>query len=312
VESDQLYYIKDKLPDILEKGFILPASPDWKIDKFINNETFYFSAQRTFGSINDLQSDYYKKSQFNGASQNFVSFDADTYKNYTDYEYLEIFRDSADIITFTNSFYTYLDLNRKEIAQNLYDKVHDYNEHFNINDAMDVTDLFVDKTNRFRKLVNRFKIIGPHELEMINNEISSINEEIRVGQFIDYLNNEKQATNKSKLIKLFKLEKVELNKKDRQHLLESLKDVVKEEFRRIAIANNIDPLGAYFTSLDNLNYYEFEYTLRMPGVITNSNGNKIDKNTVRWEFVPEDFFNHDYVIIAKSYFEPSSDNNDDE
>lgn len=299
-DEDQLKYITSKLPDILEKGFILPASPEWEVKKYIKEKAFYYVAERRFSSINDLTSDYYKKSQFSGASKNYVSFDMSTPGQSRDYNLLEIFRDSSDIVNFSSILAYHLKTNQTEFANKLHQEVYKCIKTFSLKDAEDIIKLFLDKTIQFRDIISKFSIIGPKERRIIDQEFKNIDNEIKIGDLIDLLEGQKDIKTDSHLIKLFHLDKTKLNKEKKAELLSKLKNFVKNEVTSIATTNNIDPLGAYFTDLDMLNTYSFDYTLKMPGVIRNSNGNRINDNTVEWIFDPEDFFNHDYVIIAKS------------
>jgi len=300
-DTEQLKYIKTKMPDLLEKGFVLPAEPEWKISKYVKNDAFYYVAQKTFAKNEDIKSDYYKKSQYNGASQNFVSFDISEYGKNTEYNYLEIYRDSADIVKFSNVFTQYLQTNKKSIANKLFKSVSSHNKSFTQSDSDKVIEIFLDNSSKVRDLVNKFNIIGPKEKRIISQELKNIDLKVKLSTFIDILvdNQKMSANNSSPLVNLFHLSNADpVNKKEA--LYNILKNFVKEEFTSISIANNIDPLGAFYTNLDMLNKYSFECKLKLPGIITNSNGNRINENTIQWSFEPEDFFNHDYVIIAKS------------
>ena len=298
--EDELKYIHKKLPDIFEKGFVLPSETDWNIKKLVEDDSFYYISEKNFDSINDLKSDYYKKSQFFGASQNFISFDMNDMGTTVSYNYLEIFKDSCNIIKFSSVFDSYIKTNKIELTQKLYKITNNYIKDFNKGDAEDIVELFIDHAAEFNNIVSKFNIIGPHELKIINDEIESLNDQIRISDFIDYLGDKKEIKPHSQLIRMFKLDKTKLSDDQKQELFVNIKGFIKEEFTKMAKANNIDPLGAYFTSLDMLNSYSIEYTLEIPGDITNSNGNRIDDNTIQWIFEPEDFFNHDYVIIVKS------------
>jgi len=303
INSSQLKFIQKNLPDIFEKGFILPSDETWKIDKNISSNTFFYKATKSFESINDLESDYYKKSQFNGASRNYVSFEMTDNTDYVNYNYLEIFKDSANIIIFTNEFHRYLDLNKKEVSQKLYKISKNHIKNFKYEDARDITELFLDKTTAFKETVNQFNIIGPHEKQLMFDKINEFNKDLKIETFIDYLDNKNNENKNSKLIKMFRLRNAGLSEKEKEKLYNDLKKLVREEFRAVAIANKVDPLGAYYTSIDMFNQYSFQYTLQLPGTITKTNGNQINENTVSWQFEPGDFFNHDYPIIAKSYLQ---------
>lgn len=300
VDEDQLKYITRSLPDLLAKGFNLPSEPEWAIQKYIKEGSFYYVAERKFASVNNIKSDYFKKSQFNGASRNFVSFDLKDRLKSKEFNFLEIYKDSSDIIKFSALFTEYVEQNRTQIAQKLFKLTSKHIKTFNMADAQKIVDIFVDKSRRFNGVVSKFDIIGPHEIKMIDKELTDINKDIQIGYFIDYLADNRTCSTHSELIEFFHLYKTKMNETDKKKFYDELKAYVKEEFKAIASKNNIDPLGAYFTSLDMLNTYTFEYILEIPGDITSSNGNRITDNTIQWIFEPEDFFNHDYVIIAKS------------
>lgn len=296
----QLKFINSKLPDILQKGFVLPKVPDWTIKEKIEDKTFYFIAEKKFNSINELKSDYYKLSNFFGASQNFVSFDISKGANSTEYDFLEVYKDSANIKGFSESFLTYLIANKISLTKALYKITKDEIPEFKMGNAEDIVELFIDKTGEFNNSLKTIEIVGPRERKVIINELSSLNKDIEIDEFIDYLNGEDDKALNSGLTKMFKLNRSNTTIKARKNLLENLETLVKDSFSEVAKADKVDPLGAYYTSLDTLNLYKFEYILKMPGVITNSNGNRLDDNTIQWIFTPEDFFNHDYAIIAKS------------
>lgn len=299
-DAEQLKFIYKQLPDILEKGFILPCTPSWEIKTDIKDNSFYYIAERKFDSLNDLRSDYCKKSSFQGSSQNFISFEKYQNSNITRYDFLEIFKDSADIKLFTQKFYEYLSSNKEKFVKKLYNITQEYISAFEYKNAEEIVSIFINKTAQFNQMLTGFHIVGPHERELINRELKRINNDINLGDFIDSLEPQNKVIEDSRLVKLFKLDDAKLTPQKRKAFYEKLKGFVKEEFTRIAQEYKVDPLGSYFTSLDMLNEYDFEYTLKMPGVITNSNGNRIDDNTIQWLFEPDDFFNHDYVIIAKS------------
>ncbi|MEW5820090.1 MAG: hypothetical protein AB1782_07840 [Cyanobacteriota bacterium] len=298
--EDQLKYINNKLPDLLEKGYILPREPEWTIQQLIKDDSFHFIAEKTFASINELKSDYYKKSKFNGASQNFVSFDMTERGDSIDYNFLEVYRDSSDIVKFSRCFTEYIKTNRSVISKKLFKTVSEVVKDFSLKDGEKVIDIFIEKAEKFNNIVNKFNIIGPSEKKIIENEFKELNKGIKIDAFIDYLNEDSELDEHSTLIELFHLEKAILNAEQKQELFRRLKNLIKEEFLVVAQANNVDPLGAYYTDLDMLNVYNFEYKLEMPGTVTNTNGNIVDDNTFQWNFKPDDFFNHDYVIIVKS------------
>ncbi|MGD9580166.1 MAG: hypothetical protein AB7V50_02235 [Vampirovibrionia bacterium] len=303
-DSEELKYIYNKLPDLLAKGFVMPAEPEWKVDKFVENGAFHYVAEKKFNTINDLKFDYYKISQYVGASRNYISYDSEDKSSSDTFSFMEIYRDSSNIVKFSQCFASYLENNKSALTRKLYDAVHPVVSKFSAKDADKVVSLFMDKSKNFESVLKSFDIIGPRETKIIENELTKYNNEIQLGKLLDYLTIEdKEIQPEGQLAKMFDLDNVKLSQDKRKELFDRLKNVVNEEFKTIAVANNIDPLGAYLTNLDMLNSYSFEYTIEMPGSIVKSNGNRIDENKVQWIFEPEDFFNNDYVISVKSVLE---------
>lgn len=300
VNEDELKFYKDNLPEILKEGFILPEKPDWATDKYIKDKAFYYIATRELPSINDLKFDYCKLCQFKGKSRNYISFDLENHGNSTDYHYVEIFRDNSNIKLFASEFHNFLNHNKESLAESLLKTTRPFVTNFNLDDARKVINIFTDKASHFNNLVSKYDFIGPAELKTISKEIKKIDSELNIGNLITYLAYDGKLEEKSKLAELLKLRQIDLSNKQKQAYYKKLKGFALQEFSKVAQKTETDPLGACFTNKDMLNSYTFEYVIEVPGVITNSNGNRISENSAQWIFSPEDFFNHDYVIIIKS------------
>lgn len=303
-DAEELKYIYNKLPDLLEKGFVMPTEPEWKVKKLVKDEAFHYIAEKKFDSINDLKFDYYKISQYVGASRNYISFVSEDKTDSKEFSFMEIYRDSSDVVKFSQCFALHLEKNKKQLIKKLYDVTHPISSDFELKDAEKIVSLFLDRTKRFEEAINSFDIIGPREVKIIENELVEYNKDVEIGRFIDYLmSDDENIKIKSELIDLFRLNNKKISIEKKKALFEKLKGIVNDEFKTVAVANNIDPLGAFYTNLDMLNTYSFEYTIEMPGDVVKSNGNRISENKVQWIFEPEDFFNNDYRIMVKSSLE---------
>lgn len=300
VNDEELKFYTNKLPDLLQKSFILPQEPDWTIQKYIKDGSFYYIASREYSSINDLNYDYCKLCQFNGKSRNYISFNLEEHGNSIDYNYLEIFRDNSNIKRFSACFSQYLNKNIEKLAEKLYKITVPYVKDFKLNDARDIITIFSKNAQHFNILISKYDIIGPNEINIIGKDIKQIDEELNFGNLIAYLAYDGSLDPKSRLADLFKLRGGKLSNNQKQEFYDKLKTFALEEFSQVAQQSGTDPLGAYFTNHDMLNSYTFEYIIEVPGSITNSNGNRINENSAQWIFSPEDFFNHDYMIIIKS------------
>src|SRR3989339_522897 len=145
-DVEELKYIYNKLPDLLEKAFVMPTEPEWKVKKLIKDGAFHYIAEKEFNSINDLKFDYYKISQFVGASRNYISFDKEDKTKSQEFSFMEIYRDSSDIVKFSQCFAVHLEKNKNALITRLYEESHSIISDFTINDAGKIVSLFLDKT----------------------------------------------------------------------------------------------------------------------------------------------------------------------